>query len=247
MRKIDFVFLQVIIIFSSQLLFSQIGVNNLDIESSVNLDVKGSVRLRSLEISDNQGSFLVADDKGNLAKMQPVVNQYQNTDMHFATMSRYVITSGSSSQLDLGLSVSVLLKANTSATVFIDYSVPVIQKNSRYENTFPNSVGTNLYKHSTDVNVNDNQLSQADCTFMPTLRYAYKESGLEIYTNASVLTGTAIDIITNPYSYDITYTVKGFISSGGSYTNTYFGGISSYLPSNSDYGRGILIANIYTQ
>lgn len=113
-----------ILILTSSLGFSQIGINTTD--PTKDLDVNGEVRIRNLP-AQTDNSLLGADQDGNIGRS----SVFLVSEINSVIASQNVDVTISENQfqtldnIELGLSLSVTIPANREAFIIITYSVPV--------------------------------------------------------------------------------------------------------------------------
>src|SRR5690606_3550902 len=119
------VYISIILILTIRLSFAQVGINTTN--PTKDLDINGELRIRNLP-TQSENAILVADKDGNIGKL----NAYMISDINTTVATKNVDITITPSpiievidDIDLGLSTTVTIPANTDGFVIISYSVPI--------------------------------------------------------------------------------------------------------------------------
>lgn len=118
-------YLSIILILTSTFSFAQVGINTTS--PTKDLDINGELRIRNLPTQTNN-ALIVADEEGNIGKLKAYMISDIGTTV--ATTNVDVTINPSPiievrNDINLGLSTTVTIPANTDGFVFITYSVPI--------------------------------------------------------------------------------------------------------------------------
>lgn len=216
--------------------FSQVGINTT--EPMATLDVNGDLRIRQLE--ERSGSHVLSiNAEGSVSKFKAFL--LHDADEKVATQSviQTIVGEETITDLDLGLSISVTIPANTESKVIINYSVPM-----------GTAVGHDPGKTYIGIKFTKDGLEKPQGSRKFTLIPVEYDSTNNI-SSMGTITNTYIENFeTHSADRTIVYEVKGYIEQhdpGGSTMNSYKFNMWSNGTDNYNWGKGAIVYQTYTK
>lgn len=192
------------------------------------LDINGELRIRNIPSATSAPEVLTADVDGNIKKFETflvsdVKSIVANTNVDYANFGINI-----ADNIDLGLSTSAIIPANTEALIVIKYSVPI---------GISNFVTTEGY-YGIRFLRNAIEESQASRKFsiLKTETTANMVSVANIYTEK---------LTPSPTERTITYTLNGYIEQYQSGLVNYRFNMWSSTGTNFNWGRATLTKIVY--
>lgn len=240
MKKLNTKLLSILTLFCITNVQAQIGIQNLTIEPNVNLDVKGTIRLRQLNPSNESKGLIVINSNGLLGIKKSLSSAFIDSDLYISRMNDYVSTTSnasSSDPLDLGVKIDVIITPHATALLTLDFNIPVAAINR--SNSLAAYIGLIVNRSSNDININDQTFTERSSRKVST--YKINPQLGDYYRFTTSIEGDALDIITNHTDNPITvtYEVFGLIEEIPVGCTVYFGGMINDLGDAIKYGKGL--------
>lgn len=219
---------------------AQIGIQNLSIEPNVNLDVKGTIRLRQLDPSNESKGLIVINSNGLMGIKKSLSSAFIDSDLYIARMDNFVTTTNNapaSAPLDLGVQIDVIISPHATALLTLDFNIPIAAINTA--NSLASYIGLIINRSSTDININDETFTERSSRKIST--YKINPQLYNYYRFTTSIEGDALDIISNPTDnpITITYKISGLVEEIPAGCTVYFGGMINDLGDAVKYGKGL--------
>ena len=209
----------------------RVGIGTTD--PTKKLDVNGELRIRTVPDSVGNQSILTIDANGNVSKTNAAnASLLANTTGSVATtnVDRTFTAPGTDNNIDLGLTQTITIPANTTAKVFINYSVPAgISSFTDAKGYY----GVRFLKDGTEQDAGSRKYSffSGQGVNMTTITNTYFE---EIPASASIQT--------------ITYSLKGYVELYdllGQTSQTFRFNMWQPTGNNFNWGKATITAQVY--
>jgi len=207
------------------------------------MDVSGELRVRNLPITNSSRDILTSDANGNVTK---ITNAKLLKDIYFdeATSSiAYFLTSTGSftiDNIDLELTNTVTIPANTKASIVVNYSVPM--GTNSHTTQVNGYFGVRFLRNSIEAPAGSRKFS------IPLL---YTSQVTQQYNSITMVSVSAsflevVDNSANSSPLTITYSLNGYLEQGYSSGPTTFKfNMWASSGDNFNWGKGFLSTQLY--
>ncbi|MEZ4857881.1 MAG: hypothetical protein R2781_03650 [Flavobacteriaceae bacterium] len=229
--------------FVSYITIAQVGINTT--APTKHLDINGELRVRDLPVANSSLNLITSDSQGNMGKITDA-KLLKNIYYQEATSVRtqYVSTTGpyTKNDVNLFLSNTITIPANTKAIVIVNYSTPIgaIGGATTKVNGY---MGVRFLKNGVEAPAGSRKFTVPDVYRDPIGAGTYE--CYNMLTIGATYTET-IDNSANSSSLNVTYSLNGYIEQGYSTLPvTYFFNMWSTSGDNFNWGRGSINTQLY--
>lgn len=216
--------------------FTQVGINTT--EPTAALDVNGDLRIRQL--TESAGSHVLSiNSEGNVSKFKAFLLHDADETVAVQSVSQSITGENTINDLDLGLSVSVTIPANTESKVIINYSVPM-----------GTAVGHNPGKTYIGIKFTKDGIEKPQGSRKFTLVPVESDPSNNISSMGTITNTYVENFDVESVDRTIVYELKGYIEQhdpGGSTLTAYKFNMWSNGTDNYNWGKGSIGYQTYTK